>query len=57
MKSVLIEHDMEIQRGYVDLTMINFLCFRFVLPHVMIALHYALGGKKMKEEEVVSTRL
>jgi len=57
MKSVLIEHDMEIQRGYVDLTMINFLCFRFVLPHVMIALHYVLGGKKMKEEEVVSTRL
>ncbi|KAG2638904.1 hypothetical protein PVAP13_2NG623200 [Panicum virgatum] len=29
----------------------------FVLPHVMIALHYVLGGKKTKEEEVVSTRL
>nr|CAB3458886.1 unnamed protein product [Digitaria exilis] len=25
---------------------------RFVLPHVMIALHYVRGGKKMKEEEV-----
>jgi hypothetical protein len=31
--------------------------FRFVLPHVMIALPYVLGGKKMKEEEVASTKL